>query len=418
MEKFVIYGGNRLSGEVEVSGAKNAVLPLMAGALLTRGTTVLHNVPDLRDVRTMNKLLQEMGAEVEFSNGVLQIDTSKVRHFEAPYELVRTMRASVVVLGPLLARYGRAKVSLPGGCAIGSRPIDLHLMGLEKLGAKLDLSGGYIVAKAPKLKGTYIQFDFPTVTGTANVMMAAALAEGRTVIENAAREPEVVELANFINKMGGKISGAGTDVLIIHGVEELKPVEYRVIPDRIEAGTLMAAAIITDGDVIIKNCPLELMTAVVDKFTAAGATIEKLDDTTVRVYREGPILPVDVRTQPYPGFPTDMQAQHTALMTLSTGRAAISETIFENRFMHVSELRRMGADIICEGSIAFVTGKKRLQGAPVMATDLRASASLVLAGLAADGITEIDRIYHLDRGYDRIELKLQALGAKIKRVKK
>jgi UDP-N-acetylglucosamine 1-carboxyvinyltransferase len=364
----------------------------------------------------MLRLLEDMGAKVEKNAQNLALDTTHITHHEANYELVRTMRASVLVLGPLLARYGHARVSLPGGCAIGARPINIHLRGLQQLGAEITLEGGYIIANCKRLRGTSLRLDLPTVTGTANLMMAASLAEGRTIIENAAREPEVSELAHYINKMGGKISGIGSNLLVIDGVDQLNPVDYSVMSDRIEAGTLLVAGAITGGDVLLKRCPVHAMEAVIDKICATGASISYEADDAIRIRGTQPIRSVDVRTQPYPGFPTDMQAQFMSLMAVADGRAAISETIFENRFMHVSELRRMGADIICEGSMAIVRGKNRLQGAPVMATDLRASACLVLAGLVADGVTEIRRIYHLDRGYDQIEIKLQKLGARIQRI--
>ncbi len=415
VDKFIVFGGNRLEGEVEVNGAKNAVLPLMCAALLTRGETIIDNVPNLRDVRTMCQLLESMGASTHFENRTVHIDTSALEKFEADYELVRKMRASVLVLGPLLARYNKAKVSLPGGCAIGARPIDLHLRGLEALGANIDLKGGYIEATCEQLTGASYRFDYPTVGGTENLIMAAALCKGRTILENAAREPEIVDLANFINAMGGNISGAGSDLIVIEGVEELKPTRYSVMSDRIEAGTFIAAGIITKGEVLVKNCPVDGMKAVLERFRATGAQLT-IQGNDVLVKMEGPIQPIDIRTQPHPGFPTDMQAQMMALMSVADGRSAISETVFENRFMHVSELRRMGADIICEGSMAVIRGKERLEGAPVMATDLRASACLVLAGLVSRGVTEIRRIYHLDRGYERIEEKLQPLGAKIQRV--
>lgn len=416
MDKFIVYGGARLEGETTVSGAKNAVLPLLSACLLTRGRSTIHNVPNLRDVRTMIKLLQDMGAEAHMEENTVWVDTSNLEKQEAAYDLVRTMRASVLVLGPLTARYGRARVSLPGGCAIGARPINLHLMGLERLGADIELEGGYVLAQASRLKGNTIRLDMPTVTGTENLIMAASLAEGRTILENAAREPEVVDLANFINAMGGKIKGAGTDLIVIDGVDELQPIEYSVMHDRIEAGTLLAAGVITKGDILVKNCPVQALGVVLDKLRSTGAQLT-IEGNDVRVQMEGPIEPIDIRTQPHPGFPTDMQAQMMALMTVSNGRSAISETIFENRFMHVSELRRMGADIICEGPMAVIRGREFLQSAPVMATDLRASACLVLAGLVAQGATEIRRIYHLDRGYDRIEHKLHALGARIQRVR-
>jgi UDP-N-acetylglucosamine 1-carboxyvinyltransferase len=417
MDKFILFGGQPLSGEVTVNGAKNAVLPLQAATLLVSGKTEFTNVPGLRDVRTMNRLLQEMGAEVEMEGDRLFVDTSNLHKFEANYDLVRTMRASILVLGPMLARYGKARVSLPGGCAIGARPIDMHLTGLRKMGADLQLKGGYIEASCDRLIGTNIRFDFPTVGGTENLLMAATLAQGRTLIENAAREPEIVELARLLNNMGARIEGAGSDLIIIDGVDELhsSPV-HRVMSDRIEAGTLIAAGIMSQGDITVKNVPVEGMGIVLDKFRQVGAELTVTGED-VQVKMDGRPRAIDLRTQPHPGFPTDMQAQFMALMSLADGRSTISETVFENRFMHVSELRRMGADIICEGPMAIVRGVDFLGGAPVMATDLRASACLVLAGLVAQGVTEIRRIYHLDRGYERIEEKLGALGARIKRVR-
>ncbi len=416
MEKLVIEGGKSLSGEVTISGAKNSSLPLMAATLLAEGKSRLHNLPKLRDVETIKYLLLHLGVEISEDKGSFILDTTKLSSVKAPYDLVKTMRASVLVLGPLLARFKNAMVSLPGGCAIGARPIDLHLMGLEKLGAEIDVSHGYVKATAKKLVGANIYFDIPTVTGTENLMMAASLAEGKTILENAAKEPEIVELAKALNKMGANIKGAGSNIIRIEGVKELKPLDYTVIPDRIEAGTYMIAAGMTAGNVLIKNCPLEYMESLVDKLREVGLEIEK-EGNNVRAKSNCFLAGADVKTLPYPGFPTDMQAQMMALMSKSKGLSVVTETVFENRFLHVSELKRMGADISIEGHSAIVKGVPVLSGAKVMATDLRASASLVLAGLAAQGITEISRVYHLDRGYDRLDEKLSKLGANIKRVK-
>jgi UDP-N-acetylglucosamine 1-carboxyvinyltransferase len=414
MDKLVIEGGVRLEGEVSISGAKNAALPVMAAALLARGTSVVRRVPRLADVRTMGRLLGNLGAECVQEGDTARIDTSRVGGFEAPYELVKTMRASVLVLGPLVARYGRARVSLPGGCAIGARPINLHIMGLRHLGARVDLEEGYVVASAKRLKGTRIYLDIPSVTGTENLLMAASLARGTTVIENAAREPEVTNLAEVLTAMGARISGAGTGIIEVEGVEELRPVEAHVIADRIECGTFMAAAAITGGDVLIRDAEPGHLDAVMLKLGEVGVSM-KAEGEGIRV--RGPERPdaSDLRTMPYPGFPTDMQAQFMALMSVARGTSVIQERIFENRFMHVAELRRMGADIAEEAGVATVKGVKRLTGAPVMATDLRASASLVVAALAARGESVVHRIYHLDRGYDRIEGKLAGLGASVRR---
>lgn len=416
MDKMVIEGGHRLVGQVPISGAKNAALPLFTASLLVEGWNILRNVPALADIRTISRLLRQMGVKVEGESGTVRLNAAQVHSCEAPYNLVKTMRASVLVLGPLVAKWRRARVSLPGGCAIGARPINLHLKGLEALGAKVELKHGYVEARADRLKGAKIYFDISTVTGTENIMMAAALAEGRTILENAACEPEVVELANLLNKMGARIQGSGTDVVFIDGVEELHPVEHTIMPDRIEAGTLMVAAGITQGNVRLKNCDLTQMEAVVAKLREAGLEIFP-EGEGVKVIGPVDIKAVDVKTLPYPGFPTDMQAQITALMCLANGLSVIAETVFENRFMHVSELRRMGANIRVEGRNAIVRGLTNLTGAPVMATDLRASASLVLAGLAAEGMTEVSRIYHLDRGYEKLDEKLNKLGGKIKRVR-
>jgi UDP-N-acetylglucosamine 1-carboxyvinyltransferase len=416
MDKIVIKGGERLIGEVGVSGSKNAALPMFAAGLLAEGVTCLKNVPDLRDVQTIGKVLRNLGVGVSKDGDTYRVDATAVTNHEAPYDLVKTMRASILVLGPLLARIRKATVSLPGGCAIGARPINLHLMGLEALGAKIDLQHGYVEARTEGLKGASITFDIPTVTGTENLMMAAALAKGKTTLYNAAIEPEVVDLANALNHMGAKIKGMGTSIIEIEGVKSLHAGEHSIAPDRIEAGTLMIAAGLTRGNIKILRCPLHQMEAVVRKLRETGMEIEEQGDR-VNVIGNRKIRSVDVKTSPYPGFPTDMQAQFMVLMSLARGLSVISETIFENRFIHVSELRRMGADIRIQGNSALIQGKDHLGGAPVMATDLRASASLVLAGLAADGITEVSRVYHLDRGYEGLDKKLAQLGANIKRVK-
>ena len=414
MEKMIIEGGYRLVGEVPVSGAKNAALPLFAACLLVEDWMTLRNVPALADIRTISRLLRMMGVKTEGDSGTVRLNAAGIHSCEAPYNLVKTMRASVLVLGPLVAKWKRARVSLPGGCAIGARPINLHLKGLEAMGAKVELKHGYVEASADRLKGAEIYFDISTVTGTENLMMAAALAEGRTVLKNSAREPEVVELALALKKMGAKIEGEGTDVVLIEGVKELHPVEYPIIPDRIEAGTFMVAAGITQGNVKLLNCNLSHMEAVTAKLKEAGLEISP-EGEGVKVIGPVNIKPVDVKTLPYPGFPTDMQAQIMALMCLASGLSVITETVFENRFMHVSEMKRMGADIRVEGKNAIVRGLTHLTGAPVMATDLRASASLVLAGLAGEGATEVSRIYHLDRGYEKLDQKLTKLGARIRR---
>lgn len=416
MDKLIIKGGRPLKGEIEVSGAKNAALPVMASSILASGESIINKVPEVRDVKTMGRLLTNMGAEFYYKENKAGINTDKINNLEAPYELVKEMRASVLVLGPMLARFGRAKVSLPGGCAIGARPINLHLMGLEKMGAKIELESGYVIATAKRLKGTSIYFDTSTVTGTENLMMAATLARGVTVLENAAREPEVIDLANALRSMGAKIKGAGESVIEIEGVDELKPVTHTIIPDRIEAGTFMAIAGITAGDITIRGCMLEHLHAFLIKLKAAGLKFEKTAEG-VRVL--GPMRPkaINIETAPYPGFPTDMQAQFMALMSIAQGTSIITETIFENRFMHVAELMRMGADISFKGSTATVKGVKKLKGANVMATDLRASASLVVAALRAEGETAIHRLYHLDRGYEKMEEKLKGLGADVRRKK-
>ncbi len=416
MDKLIIKGGKKLSGDVTVSGSKNASLPIFISTILAPGANEISNVPFLRDINTTIKVLEQLGARVEGNGNVVRIDTGPVANHEATYELVKTMRASVLVLGPLLARFGKARVSLPGGCAIGARPINLHLKGLAAMGAEINLTHGYVEAKARRLKGARINFDIATVGGTEHLMMAAATAKGETILENAAREPEIVDLADVLVKMGAKIEGAGTDTIRITGVEGLSPVAHRVIPDRIEAGTFMIAAAITGGDVRIHDMRLEHLDALVFKLQDAGVEIVNKDNV-VRVKGSRKIRSVNIKTRPYPGFPTDMQAQFMTLMCLADGASVVSENIFENRFMHVSELLRFGADIVIEGNTATVKGVKKFSGAPVMATDLRASASLVLAGLAADNTTEVSRIYHLDRGYEALEKKLAGLGADIQRVK-
>jgi UDP-N-acetylglucosamine 1-carboxyvinyltransferase len=416
MNKLMINGGVKLHGSVRISGAKNAVLPILAATLLADGPATIENVPHLHDVTTTMELLGCMGVMVSVDEKLsVEVDSSTIENYTAPYHLVKTMRSSILVLGPLLARFGEAEVSLPGGCAIGSRPVDLHIKGLQDMGAEIDVSNGYIHAKAKRLKGARLVLDIVTVTGTENLMMAAALADGTTIIENAAREPEVVDLANFINAMGGKISGAGTDTITIEGVEKLNGTRYRVLPDRIETGTFLVAAAITGGSITVKDTAPKLLDAVIDKLREAGAKVEVGDDwITLDMEGKRPKA-VSVRTAPYPAFPTDMQAQFAALNTIAEGTATVVETVFENRFMHVQELKRMGADIEIEGNTAIIRGVDGLTSAPVMATDLRASASLIIAGLVASGETEVQRIYHIDRGYENIEEKLALLGAKIRR---
>jgi len=416
MNKLMINGGVRLKGEIRISGAKNAVLPILAATLLADGPATIENVPHLHDVTTTVELLGCMGVMVSIDEKLsVEVDSSTIENHIAPYHLVKTMRSSILVLGPLLARFGEAEVSLPGGCAIGSRPVDLHIKGLQDMGAEIDVSNGYIHAKAKRLKGARLVLDIVTVTGTENLMMAAALADGTTIIENAAREPEVVDLANFINAMGGKISGAGTDTIEIEGVEKLHGTRYRVLPDRIETGTYLVAAAITGGSIKVKDTEPRLLDAVIDKLREAGAKIEVGDDWISLDMEGRRPKAVNIRTAPYPAFPTDMQAQFAALNTIAEGTSTVVETIFENRFMHVQELKRMGADIEIEGNTAIIRGTDKLTSAPVMATDLRASASLIIAGLVASGETEVQRIYHIDRGYENIEEKLALLGAKIRR---
>ncbi len=417
-------GGSPLHGEIQIAGAKNAALPILCACLLTADTIELHNVPDLQDVRTMLKLLQQMGVTVDFPNPTnrshLHLNAATITSPEAPYELVKTMRASILVLGPLLARLGLATVSLPGGCAIGARPVDQHIKGLKAMGAGIQIRKGFIVAKIaegkPRLKGNAILTDMITVTGTENLLMAACLAEGTTVLENAAREPEVSDLAELLVKMGAKISGIGTDRLVIEGVTALHGASHAVIPDRIETGTFLCAVAVTGGEITLKSCRPDTLDAVLVKLNEAGLKMKKGKDWITASMTVSP-KPVSFRTSEYPAFPTDMQAQFMALNTIASGNSRITETIFENRFMHVQELNRLGADISIEGNTAIVEGVEKLSGARVMATDLRASASLVIAGLAAQGETQVDRIYHLDRGYDRMEQKLTQLGANIRRMK-
>jgi len=417
MDKLIITGGAQLNGEIKISGAKNAALPILAATLLADSPMLVKNVPHLQDVTTTMELLGRMGVQLMVDEDMnIEVNSSSLNSYEAPYELVKTMRASILVLGPLVARFGEAIVSLPGGCAIGSRPVNLHIKGLEALGADIKVEGGYIRAKAKRLKGATIYLDVVTVTGTENLMMAATLAEGQTIIENAAREPEVVDLANCLNKMGAKIKGAGTETIIIDGVESLSGAEHSVLPDRIETGTYLVGAAISGGKVKLNNTQPELIEGVVAKLRESGAKIEVGEDW-IELDMEGKRpKAVDVHTAPYPAFPTDMQAQFTALNCVASGLGVITETVFENRFMHVQELQRMGASIKLEGNTAICSGVERLTGAPVMATDLRASASLVLAGLVAEGDTVVERIYHIDRGYERIEEKLAMLGAKIRRI--
>ncbi|MBU0593776.1 MAG: UDP-N-acetylglucosamine 1-carboxyvinyltransferase [Gammaproteobacteria bacterium] len=416
MDKLVIQGGVPLSGEIRVSGAKNAALPILCAGLLADGTLQVSNVPHLHDVTTMIGLLGQMGMGISVDEKLgVSLDARNITNPEAPYELVKTMRASILVLGPLLARFGRARVSLPGGCAIGSRPVDLHIKGLEAMGASISIEHGYINASAGRLRGARIFMDLVTVTGTENLMMAATLAEGTTVLENAAREPEVIDLAECLKAMGANIEGAGTDIITVHGVEQLHGASYSVMPDRIEAGTFLVAAAATRGKVKLRNVRPDIFDALLDKLREAGAVIETGEDW-VSLAMSGLIKSVNIRTAPYPAFPTDMQAQFMTLNTVAQGAATMTETIFENRFMHVQELRRLGADIEVEGNTAVVRGIPELSGATVMATDLRASASLVIAGLVAQGETTVERIYHLDRGYECIEEKLSQLGARIKRV--
>ncbi len=417
MDKLIIKGGEPLSGDVRIAGAKNAALPILAATLLADGPMTIGNVPHLHDITTTMELLGRMGVGLVVDERMhIETDTGSIKNFDAPYELVKTMRASILVLGPLLARFGRANVSLPGGCAIGSRPVNLHIQGLQAMGADVRVENGYIQATASRLRGARIVMDIITVTGTENLMMAATLADGETMIENAAREPEVVDLANCLNRMGARVSGAGTDTIRIEGVESLKGTDYRVLPDRIETGTYLAAAAMTGGSIRVRDTQPGLMDAVLQKLREAGAEITCGDDWIELDMNGRRPKAVHVHTAPFPAFPTDMQAQFTALNAVASGVGTITETVFENRFMHVLEMQRMGADIKLEGNTAICAGVERLTAAPVMATDLRASASLVLAGLVADGETVVDRIYHIDRGYENIEEKLAGLGAQIRRI--
>lgn len=417
MNKLIIQGGARLDGEIRISGAKNAVLPILAGTLLAEGPTIVENVPHLHDVTTTVELLGCMGVTVIIDEKLsIEVDSNTIENHVAPYHLVKTMRSSILVLGPLLARFGKAEVSLPGGCAIGSRPVNLHIKGLQDMGAEIEVKNGYIHARAERLKGARLVLDLVTVTGTENLMMAATLAEGITTIENAAREPEVVDLANFLNAMGAKITGAGTDTITIEGVDKLSGTRYRVLPDRIETGTYLVAAAISGGRVKVKDTQPDLLDAVTDKLREAGAEITTGEDWIELDMKGKRPKSVNIRTAPYPAFPTDMQAQFAALNTVADGTATIVETVFENRFMHVQELQRMGADIEVEGNTAIIRGVEELTAAPIMATDLRASASLIMAGLVAEGETEVQRIYHIDRGYEIIEEKLALLGANIRRI--
>ncbi|MDL1985330.1 MAG: UDP-N-acetylglucosamine 1-carboxyvinyltransferase [Deltaproteobacteria bacterium] len=415
MDKIIVEGGRSLTGEVNISGAKNAALPILVSSLLTDGLCTFSNVPNLKDIESIKLLLSHLGAKIETDEDVVKIDASNILNHEAPYELVRKMRASILVLGPLVARLKKARVSLPGGCAIGARPINLHLKGLACLGASIELKHGYVEAYAKKLKGSEIYLDIATVTGTENIMMAAVLAKGSTVIHNAAREPEIIALADVLNKMGADIRGAGTSAITIMGVSSLSPVSVSIIPDRIETGTFMVAAALTGGDVKLLGTEPDHLEAVIHKLSLTGARI-KIDGKNIRVKGIDNITSVDVKTLPYPGFPSDMQAQFMVLMSVARGLSLIFETVFENRFIHVSELKRMGADITVAGNAAMIKGVTMLSGAPVMASDLRASASLILAGLVAHGKTEINRVYHLDRGYEALEEKFASLGAAIKRV--
>lgn len=416
MERILVTGGRQLNGTIRVSGAKNAVLPVMAASLLAQGTTVLDEIPRLADVKIMCELLGQLGAKTSLEEDRLHIDCSKIDSWEAPYEYMRKMRASVLVMGPLVARWGRAKMSMPGGCAIGSRPIDLHLKGLAAMGADITKERGWITVKAKKLRGERIYLDFPSVGATENIMMAASLAEGVTIIENAAEEPEIVDMANLLNNMGSRITGAGTNIIKVEGVKELHAVRHTVIPDRIEAGTFMVASAACGGNVLVTNVITDHLKPVIAKLRESGVNIEE-ELSGVRVISEPPLAPIDIKTLPYPGFPTDMQAQMMAMLTTARGTSLITETVFENRFMHVNELKRMGADITIEGHSAVLKGVPQLSGAQVKATDLRAGAALIIAGLMSPGVTDISGIEHIDRGYEDIVSKLQAIGANIQREK-
>lgn len=417
MDSIIINGGNRLNGEVTVSGSKNAALPIMVATLLAKGRHLIKGVPKLRDITTLSNLLKHLGAEIDFDRD-MNINTESINVQEAPYELVRTMRASFLVIGPLIARFGKARVSLPGGCAIGVRPVDIHIKALEAMGARVEIEQGYVTAECNELHGAHITLDMPTVGGTENIIMCACLAQGTTVIENAAREPEIIDLVSALKTMGARITGEGSGTITITGVSSLSPLHYEIMPDRIEAGTFMTAAAITGGDIIINNCPLNYMSATVDKLKEAGLSIFESSDRQVRASAERRLNSIEITTNPYPGFPTDMQAQMMALLSVADGTSIIRETIFENRFIHVAELDRLGANIKVEHDTAIIVGVDKLKGATVMATDLRASASLILSGLIAEGKTTVLRVYHLDRGYDSLEDKLKLLGADIYRVRK
>jgi UDP-N-acetylglucosamine 1-carboxyvinyltransferase len=416
MDKFIINGGKKLAGSIEVSGSKNAILPIMTATLLAKGRSVLHNVPYLNDIKMMAHVLRVIGARVDYNDNTLEIDSTHCSYFEAPYELVSKMRASIYVMGPLLARFGEAKVSFPGGCAIGTRPVDLHLMAMEKLGARIDISHGYILSKCRKLKGNEINFPKVSVGATANALMASVTAKGETIIRNAACEPEIESLIDFLNKMGADISGAGTNTITVKGAAKLFPVEADMIPDRIEAGTFLIAGAITGSEITVTKCDPDHISELLLELKKAGCKLEVAENSII--IKPGRIIdPVDIVTSPYPGFPTDLQAQFLTLMTLAKGNSKITDTIFPDRFMHAAELNRLDADIVMEANSATISGVKKLSGAQVMATDLRASAALVLAGLAAQGETTISRIYHIDRGYERIEEKLNRIGADIRRIK-
>ena len=416
MDKIKIQGGYSLRGVVEVSGAKNAALPIMIAALLSDKKCILKRVPKLQDIETTQQVLQGLGVVCEFHNESLVLDASKLNSFEAPYDLVRKMRASVLVLGPLLTRLGKAKVSLPGGCAIGARPVDFHLKALKQMGASIDIESGYIVASAKNLVGTKIVLDFPSVGATENIMMAAVFAKGETIIENCAKEPEIIDLALFLKSMGVPVTGEGTETIQIQGIKNTKSLEHAIVGDRIEAGTFLAAALATGGDVEVRGIQSSLMESVLVKLEDAGALIYR-NQNSIRIQSQGKPKAIQIKTMPFPGFPTDMQAQFMAMLCVADGTSMITETIFENRFMHVPELMRLGADLTIQGNTAVIRGKSKLIGAPLMATDLRASASLVIGGLCAEGETTVNRIYHLDRGYEQMEKKLSLLGAKIERIK-
>lgn len=414
MDKFIIQGGKALTGEVSISGSKNAALPIMVATILSPGKYTLTNIPQLRDIRTMAHLLRIIGVKVDFDDNTLHIDTTTADFPEAPYELVKTMRASIYVLGPLLARFQQAKVSLPGGCAWGPRPVDLHIKGIKKLGAELELENGYIVARAPKLSGAHIYLDVSSVGATANIMMAAVLADGITTIENAAEEPEIVDLGGFLQQMGARIDGLGSNKITIEGMPGLHPTNYKVIPDRIETGTFLLAGLLSGGNIKLKECEPKHLMKVIDKIRETSTALQ-IEGDEIQLTSPPKIQPVNVTTEVYPGFPTDMQAQWIALMSLADGSAVVTDTIFNDRFTHVPELARLGAQLVQKNNSVFIQGVKALKGAPVMSTDLRASASLVIAALAAEGRSDVHRVYHMDRGYEKIELKLQQLGADIKR---